>query len=86
VEYDYDPGSEGLDAATVLQPEPDAPGQSRKAMAQKTTKTAYLCAFSQQGSTYPERFDITYKEGVAGSNPASPTKEKLRFAGEISQR
>ena len=26
VEYVYNPGSEGLGAATVLQPEPDVPG------------------------------------------------------------
>jgi hypothetical protein len=28
------------------------------------------------------RLKLPYKEGVAGSNPASPTKEKRRFAGE----
>jgi EAL domain-containing protein (putative c-di-GMP-specific phosphodiesterase class I) len=33
-------------------------------------KTAYVCEIFQQGSTYPESFDLTYKEGVAGSNPA----------------
>jgi hypothetical protein len=27
----------------------------------------------RQNRTYPESFDLTYKEGVAGSNPASPT-------------
>jgi hypothetical protein len=30
----------------------------------------------RQGSTYPESIDLTYKEEVAGSNPASPTSEK----------
>jgi hypothetical protein len=57
----------------MLQPEPDASGQSRKTTAQETAKTAHLCGIFRQGSTYPERFDLTYKEEVAGSNPASPT-------------
>jgi hypothetical protein len=48
-----------LDAATVLQPEPDAIGQSRKATAQETPKTAHLCGFSRQDSTYPESFGLT---------------------------
>jgi hypothetical protein len=37
---------------------------------------------SRQGSTHPESFDLTYKEEVAGSNPASPTMKKHRFAGK----
>ena len=64
----------------MLQPEQDTPGQSRKTTAQETAKTGYLCAISRQGRTYPESFDITYKEGVAGSNPASPTQKKYSFA------
>jgi hypothetical protein len=60
-------------AATVLQPEQDTPGQSRKTKAQEKSKTSYLCVISRQGRTYPESFNRTYKEGVAGSNPASPT-------------
>ena len=72
-QVETEPAREGLDAATVLQPESDAPGQSRKTTAQETAKTAHLCGIFRQGSTYPERFDLTYKEGVAGSNPASPT-------------
>ena len=67
---------EGLDAATVLQPEPDAPEQSRKAQAQETSKTALLYEISRQDSTYPESSDLTYKEEVAGSNPASLTMKK----------
>src|SRR5829696_7709037 len=67
---------EGLDAATVLQPEPDAPEQSRKAQAQETAKTASLGGICRQDSTYPESFNLTYKEGVAGSNPALPTMKK----------
>ncbi len=63
-------------AATMLQPEQDASGQSRKTTAQKTAETAYLCGVSRQSSTYPESVDLTYKEEVAGSNPASPTLEK----------
>ena len=51
---------------------------------QESAKTAYNCGISRQVSTYPESVDITYKEGVAGSNPASPTLEKLRFAGKTS--
>jgi hypothetical protein len=42
VEYDYNPGSEGLDAATVLQPEPDASERSRKITVQETAKTARI--------------------------------------------
>ena len=68
-------GLRGLDAATVLQPEPDTPGQCRKTTAQETAKTAYICQISRQDSTHPESFDLTYKEGVAGSTPASPTVE-----------
>jgi hypothetical protein len=39
--------------------------------------------FSRQGSTYPESVDLTYKEEVAGSNPASLTSEKQYFAGKM---
>jgi hypothetical protein len=46
-------------------------------------KTAHFCEIFRQGRTHQESFDITYKEGVAGSNPASPTLEKLRFAGKL---
>jgi hypothetical protein len=66
-------GLRGLDAATVLQPEQDASGQSRKTTARERLKTAYICEISRQGSTHPENLDLTYKEGVAGSTPASPT-------------
>jgi hypothetical protein len=72
-------------AATVLQPEQDTLGQSRKTTAQEMLKTAYMSEISRQDSTYRESFDLTYKEGVAGSTPASPTIEKYRFAGK-SQR
>jgi hypothetical protein len=57
----------------MLQPEPDASGQSRKTTAQETAETAYLSEISRQVSTHPESVDLTYKEGVAGSTPASPT-------------
>jgi hypothetical protein len=65
---------EGLDAATVLQPKSDTPGQSRKTTAQETPKTAYISGIFRQNRTYLKSFDRTYKEEVAGSNPASPTK------------
>src|SRR5215207_325514 len=71
---------ERLDAATMLQPEPDASGQSRKTTVQETAKTACICDFFRQGRTHLERFDLTYKEGVAGSNPASPTTFFLQIA------
>jgi hypothetical protein len=48
----------------------DRAGKERR---KKTAKTAYICVISRQGSTYPESSNITYKEEVAGSNPASPT-------------
>jgi hypothetical protein len=35
----------------------------------------------RQGSTYPESFDLTNKEGGAGSNPASPTCKLCRNSG-----
>jgi len=57
----------------MLQPEPDASGQSRKTTVQETAKTACICDFFRQGRTHPDRFDLTYKEEVAGSNPALPT-------------
>ncbi len=66
-------GLRRIDAATVLQPEPDTPEQSRKTATQEIAKTAYICEISRQGRTYPESSNLTYKEGVAGSNPASPT-------------
>jgi hypothetical protein len=62
-----------LDAATVLQPEQDTPEQSRKMVVQEMAKIRLDKRISRQGRTYPESFDRTYKEGVAGSNPASPT-------------
>jgi len=40
---------------------------------QETAKIACLCGIFRQGSTCQESVDRTYKEGVAGSNPASPT-------------
>jgi hypothetical protein len=55
-----------LDAATVLQPEPDVTVQSRKAMAQETPKSAYISQITRQDRTYPESVDLTYKEEVAG--------------------
>ena len=64
----------------MLQPEPDALGQSSKVTAQETSKTAHLCGVIRQGSTHPESIDLTYKEGVAGSNPASPTIFFLQIA------
>jgi hypothetical protein len=39
-------------------------------------KTACICDFFRQGRTHPESFDLTYKEGGAGSNPASLTMKK----------
>ena len=71
-------------AATVLQPEQDASGQSRKTTAREMLKTAYMSEISRQGSTYPESFDLTYKEGVAGSTPASPTR-RIRFSPRSRQ-
>jgi hypothetical protein len=35
--------------------------------------------FSRRGSTYLESIDLTYKEEVAGSKPASPTLQKVAF-------
>jgi len=66
----------------VLQPESDTPEHSRKTTARERLKTACICQISRQGSTYPESIDLTYKEGVAGSTPASPTWRKRYFAGK----
>ena len=41
---------------------------------------------SWNGRTYPESVDITYKEGVAGSNLASPTMKTQSFAGKIQSK
>jgi hypothetical protein len=60
----------------MLQPEQDTPEQSRKTTAQENGKNRLYSEISLQDSTYLESFDLTYKEGVAGSNPASPTKGK----------
>jgi hypothetical protein len=67
----------------MLQPEQDTPEQSGKATAQETPKTAYICVISRQVSTCPESSNLTYKEGVAGSTPASPTVKRSCFAGKI---
>jgi hypothetical protein len=40
---------------------------------QETRKNRLYKRNFRQGSTHPESSDITYKEGVAGSNPASST-------------
>jgi hypothetical protein len=64
----------------MLQPELDISGQSRKATAQETAKTAYISEMSRENNPYRVSVDLTYKEGVAGSNPASPTQKKLSFA------
>jgi hypothetical protein len=60
-------------AATVLQPEQDILGQSRENDVVRNARNRLKERFSQQGSTYPESVDLTYKEEVAGSDPASPT-------------
>ena len=39
----------------------------------------------RQSSTHPESVDLTYKEEVAGSSPASPTSKKWVFAGKTSR-
>src|SRR5829696_6775461 len=70
----------------MLQPEPDASGQSRKTPAQETAKTAYICGIFRQGSTHQESLDITYKEGVAGSNSASPTYKSPANSGILYVR
>ena len=70
----------------MLQPELDASGQSRKTTARERLKTACICQISRQGSTYPESIDLTYKEGVAGSTPASPTLNRDRTSDYYEQR
>ena len=57
----------------MLQPEQYTPGQSRKTVVQETPKNRLYSGIFRQGRTYQESFDIIYKEGVAGSNPASLT-------------
>jgi hypothetical protein len=43
----------------------------------------YICRdFATSGNILKD-VGPPYKEGVAGSNPASPIKEKLRFAGKM---
>jgi hypothetical protein len=41
-----------------------------------------LQAISEQPGTMANIVILLYKEEVAGSNPASPTSEKRRFAGK----
>ena len=48
----------------------------------KNTENRLYKRYFRQGRTYPESVDLTYKEEVAGSNPASPTLEKHHFAGK----
>jgi len=54
-------------------------------MAQEKSKTGYSCTISRQGRTYQESVDLTYKEGVAGSNPASPTLEKALLQEKLRE-
>ncbi len=85
-QVEMEPARESLDAASVLQPESDVPGQSRKTTAQETATTAHLGGVFRQGSTYPESFDLTYKEGVAGSNPAPPTYKRADLQVQVKQK
>ena len=48
----------------MLQPEPDASGQSRKTTVQETAKTACICDFFREGRTHPERFDLTRRKSL----------------------
>jgi hypothetical protein len=41
----------------------------------KNTENRLYKRYFRQGRTYPDSVDLTYKEEVAGSNPASPTWE-----------
>ena len=50
-------------------------------MVQETAKIACLCGIFRQGRTQPESVDRTYKEGVAGSNSASPTYKSPANSG-----
>jgi hypothetical protein len=49
----------------------------------RNVKNCLLMQHSRRESIYQEYVDLTYKEEVAGSNPASPTWEKQRFAGKM---
>jgi hypothetical protein len=58
---------------------------------QETAKTAYVCGVFRQVSTYPERFDLTYREEFAGSAPTfsaliERAAEKGRAAGRKPAR
>jgi hypothetical protein len=66
----------------VLQPELDTPEHARIRSRLAASNTAYINRILRQGRIHLESSDLTYKEEVAGSNPASPTLEKLRFAGK----
>jgi hypothetical protein len=60
-------------AATMLQPEQYRAEHSRIRSQTKMRKTAQISKISYQNKAYQEYTDLTYKEEVAGSNPASPT-------------
>jgi len=54
-------------------------GHTRTEQENDDAKSAKHCLDKRdfrQGSTHPESFDLTYKEGVAGTNLALPTKVK----------
>jgi hypothetical protein len=67
----------GFAAATVLQPEQDMPGRSRKTNGARNVKNCLYKPDFYQGSTYPESFDLTYKEEVAGSIGRRPLRKSV---------
>ncbi len=58
---------------SVLQPEQDRAEHSRIRSRTEMPKIAQISGISQQDRTQEENTNLTYKEGVAGSNPASST-------------
>ena len=69
-------------AATMLQPEQNRAEHSRIRSRTEIPKTAQISRISQQDRTQKENPNLTYKEGAAGSNPASPTIKIAVFAGK----
>src|SRR5215216_1396416 len=59
-------------------------GGSSKYQRHKKRQSCFFRRIFQQGSIYPESFDLTYKKGVAGSNPASPTTRRSRSLAGFS--
>jgi hypothetical protein len=71
-----------LDYCNRTATRPEQTRTEQKSAGTKNPENSLDKRILRQSRTQQETCDLTYKEGVAGSNPASPTLEKRLFAGK----